>query len=814
MSKVKKMTHAHKGFKATLLASSIALACSPSAFAAQENAAVKEKKDMEVIQVTATRRAQSISSVPYNISAIGGGDLKQAGITDLGDLTKRLPGLSYTDRGARSGAFNSSIAMRGLSTEDGRLSGPLYTAPGVSTYVGETPLFANIRFYDIDRVEVLRGPQGTLYGSGSLGGTLRFIPNMPSLDGTEFEVSSGIAQTENGDGIDTELNAVVNFSLSDTFAVRANVGRSDNAGWIDRPQGYQLDKSTNPGTPKLADEGDYLHSPAALEAKKGINGEDSTYGRVAALWQPNDDLKATLAYNYQKDTSEGNPTRAVDYQDLGDYDTAALTDEPYESEIDLVSLDVEVNLGFATFTTSISTYDSEQTFGTDVTGNYQALGFYNYSYGDMPRPFIYNKSATSDSANIVEMRLVSQGDSPLSWVIGGFYMDQDTTASSEDHYPGYQDWADACFAADDGTNCGLGYFGVSDPMGLEVIKDKNFLSNSIANFTDTAFFGEVSYQISDAWQVTGGFRSFDQSFENEQASAAFFVDTVTRETNAIDDSGTLIKFNTSYQINDSAMAYFTRSEGFRRGGANALPVSVLDFSDPDFPDGVSVTTNDSLFTYAPDEVTNMELGIKGDTDMFRYSVALFDIEWENIQLNTTVTPYVLTAVVNAGTADSRGLEAEINTSLDNGVDITLGYSYVDATLSNPNTVALLEAGVDPDAVKGQRLPGVSEHTASIDVNYTQEVNDWYVVYGVNGTYRSDSISELNPDSNTSMDGTSFWNSYITLETDSWAFRLYADNIFNEAGVINTPHIDLTGPRRNELLSRPRSIGLNVTYSFF
>lgn len=810
------MTQFTIGFKASLLASSIAIACQSSAFAEEQEQEKKinKNKDMEVIAVTATRRSQSISSVPYNISAVGGDALKQAGITEIGDLVKRLPGVSFTDRGARSGAFSTSIAMRGLSTEDGRISSPLYTAPGVSTYVGETPLFANINFADLDRVEVLRGPQGTLYGSGSLGGTLRFIPNMPSLDGTEVELSTDISQTKNADGFNTELNGIFNFALTDSLAIRANIGHSDAAGWINQPYKYQLD---NEGVPLPADPNDYLDSPAAFENKENINDEDSTYGRIAALWQPNDDFKATLAYNYQQGNSGGNPARAVDYKDLGEYDSASLTDEPYSGETDLVSLDVEVNLGFATFTTSVSTYNSEQEFKSDSTGSYEAFGFYPYSYGVMPRPFIYNESINNSEADIVEMRLVSQGDSAISWVVGGFYMNQDTYISSADFYPGYTDWSAAC--SDEGRDdCGLGVSGVSDPMGLDPQKDQNFLSNSDANFKDAAIFGELSWQINEQWQITGGLRSFDQTFKNEQANGAFFVDTVSRVSKSIQADDTLFKFNTSYQLNDEAMLYFTRSEGFRRGGVNALPESVLDFSNPEFPDGVSIPTNPNLYIYVPDEVINMEFGVKGQLDMFRYSLAAFDIEWNNIQLDTLVTPYSLSAVINAGTAESRGIEAELNTLLDNGLDITVGYSYVDATLTDPAEESLNEAGINPDDVKGQRLPGVSEHTASLDVNYTQEISDWYLIYGVNGSYRSDSLSQLNPATNTITDGYSIWNSYIVAENDNWSFKLYVNNMFNEEGIINTPPLNpgdgAPDVRRNELISQPLTVGINIRYSFF
>lgn len=807
------MKQVSPAFKISTIATAIYLACTPTLYAQEEGELAKDK-DLEVISVTATRRSQSISSVPYNISAIGGDTLKQAGITSLGDLTKRLPGLSYTDRGARSGAFSTSIAMRGLSTEDGRISSPLYTAPGVSTYVGETPLFANIRFYDLDRVEVLRGPQGTLYGSGSLGGTLRFIPNMPSLEGTEFEVSTDMSQTKSADGFNTELNAIINLSLTDTVAVRANVGRTDAAGWINQPYKYQLDSA---GVPVLADPNDYLNSPAAFESKEAINDEDSTYGRIAALWQPNDDFKATLAYNYQKDNSGGNPARAVDYKDLGEYDSASLASEPYTGETDLISLDVEVNIGFATLTTSLSTYSSDQEFESDSTGSYEAFGFYSYSYGVMPRPFVRNESINNNEANIAEMRLVSQGDGPISWVVGAFYMDQDTYVSTSDYYPGYTDWSAACSNAGR-DDCGLGVAVIDDPQGLTPQKDQMFLSNSNANFTDTAIFGEITWQATEKLQFTGGLRSFKQTFDNEQVNGTFFVDLISKVNKSIDADDTLFKFNTSYQINDEVMVYFTRSEGFRRGGANALPASVLDFSNPEFPSGVPVETNPNLYTYTPDEVLNMELGIKGQTNDFRYSVAIFDIEWNDIQLDTLVTPYALAAVVNAGTAKSQGLEAEINTMLDNGIDITLGYSYVDAKLTDPSVEKLTEAGINPADVKGQRLPGVSEHTASIDVNYTQEIGDWYVIYGINGNYRSDARSQLDPALSTITSGYSTWNSYIATENDNWSFRLYVNNMFNEEGIINTPPLNpadgAADIRRNELLSRPLTVGVNVKYSFF
>jgi outer membrane receptor protein involved in Fe transport len=355
----------------------------------------------------------------------------------------------------------------------------------------------------------------------------------------------------------------------------------------------------------------------------------------------------------------------------------------------------------------------------------------------------------------------------------------------------------------------------ADAAGIAVLTDRNFLSQSVANFTDKAVFGELTWHISDDWQITGGARAFKQTFDNTQVNAVFFFDQITVSDQSSKESDVLFKFNTSYQINDEVMFYATRSEGFRRGGANALPSSVTIFGQEPTP------TNPDLLTYAPDEVTNLEMGFKGRVGDYRYSVAAFTIDWDNIQLNAQVTPFALAAVVNAGSAESNGLEAEFNAIYDNGFEVTFGYSFVDAKLTNPSEIGVLEAGIDPVAVKNRRLPGVPKHTASVDLSYGQDIGNWYVVYGLNGNYHSDSLSQIDPITSTDTSGYAMWNTSVLVENDRWGVRLFVNNLFNEEGVINTPHIfpNVAGPdsnpdlRRNELLSRPRVIGVNVSYVF-
>ncbi|MEM1110671.1 MAG: TonB-dependent receptor [Pseudomonadota bacterium] len=818
------MTNGGK-FRRNTLVVATGLACAISAQAEAQG-------ELEEILVTATRRAQSVQDVPYNISAISGDDLALAGITDLGALVRNVPGITYVDRGVRGTAFNSGLAMRGLSVDDGRLSSPLATAPAVSTYLGETPLFANLRMTDIDRVEVLRGPQGTLYGSGSLGGTLRFIPNLPSLESTEVEIAADVSSTDNADDLNYSTDLLVNLPLGDTLALRANLGYADYAGWIDKPRMLALDGA---GSPVLADPGDFLGSGPVFMGEDGTNDEQTTSARLALMWQPSDVFKATLAYQYQKDESDGSPIRAVSFPDYDEYDSPVLVDEPFEGEIDLLALDVEVDLGFATLTTSISTYESEQEFEGELTENYQQFDFYFYAYGAQPRPLVTDSNINSDEGTVVELRLASQGDGPFDWVVGAFYMDQDIRTLNSNSFVGYTAWADACNAADpagsDEGLCGAGTtFGTfksefqnpsfwfdgagpgeapnADAANFNVVEDEVYLIDSEANFEDQAIFGELTWNLTDAWQVTGGFRYFDQTFENSQVGGAVFVDAITRASREFEESDTLFKFNTSWDFSDNGMVYLTWSEGFRRGGANALPSAVVSF-------GELVPTDPGLFNYEPDTVENLEIGIKGSiNDRFTYTAALFDVDWEDIQLNTLVTPFALAAVVNLGEARSRGVELEFGGMVTDNLQVNLAYTYVDAELTDPDPVGSAEAGLNPAVIDGARLPNISENTVSVNAQYFQNLdNGMNIIYGLNGFYRSDFDSTIDPTQTETMDSYSLWDGFVTLEAERWSVRLFADNLFNEEGIMYITGLPAQGPRRWELMSRPRTIGVGARYAF-
>ena len=860
-------------FNKKLISAAVSLACAQTATA-----------DLEEIVVSATRRDAAVGDIPYNITAIQGEDLAAAGITDVAALAARIPGVSYTDRGTRGAAFNSGIAMRGLSTEDGRLSGPLATAPAVGTYVNETPLFVNLRLSDIERVEVLRGPQGTLYGAGSMGGTLRFIQAKPSMEGYEFEASADIGQTKNADGVNHSVDATINLPVSDSFALRANFGRSKSDGWVDRPRSYVIGANgepvavdpanTAPGVinstrlytgaytfePVLG-AGSNLGSAPVFQSVEGTNDEETTNGRISALWQPTDEFEALLAYQYQKDEANGNPVQAVGHPDYGKYDSPALIDEPFDGETEVLSLDMTQDLGFASVTGSLSHYEVEQEFSGEQTEFYRQFSFYSYTYGFMPRPLV-----TYDKADVFELRLTSQGDGNIDWVVGAFYMDQDIELLDSQSFPGYQDWADACAAANpeqndfptgvnDGNDgvtgaCGAGttlgayiapllngaaYVGGlpgehpnADAAGVTVVKDNVFIRDAVSNFTDKALFGELTWHVNDAWQLTGGFRTFKQEFSSSQVNAAILVDSVDRSTRSFEADDTLFKFNTSYDLTDDSMVYFTWSEGFRRGGANPIPLTLISFGTP-------YETALSSLDYNPDTVTNTEIGIKGRlADRFSYTVAYYDIDWDDVQLDASTTIFAFPTVLNMGEAESKGLELEFSGAVTDNFSVTFGYSYVDATLTNadpeaaeiaignpfdsPDAASLaanVATGASAAILSGTPLPGVSEHTASLDLEYFQEFdNGWSLTYDLNGTYRSKTTGELDPTLATTAPGFQIWNAYMVLDSgESWSARLYINNVFDEIGVINSANLAENGERRGQLISLPRTVGVGFSYRF-
>ncbi|HWM69853.1 MAG TPA: TonB-dependent receptor plug domain-containing protein, partial [Steroidobacteraceae bacterium] len=223
-------------------------------------AADSDAGGLQEVIVTASHREVSAQDLPISITAVTGKDLEKQGIADIAGLAHSMAGVSYTDKGPFGGVNGANLIIRGLNSEttSGLPAAASPVVPPVATYVDDTPLFFNLRLQDLDRVEVLRGPQGTLYGSGSLGGTVRFVQNPPDPKAFDAKLEGGVSDTAHTQQPNGDVNGMLNIPVTDAFAVRVNAGWSHDAGFINQPNLYVLDST---GAPVASQPGNLFSPP-------------------------------------------------------------------------------------------------------------------------------------------------------------------------------------------------------------------------------------------------------------------------------------------------------------------------------------------------------------------------------------------------------------------------------------------------------------------------------------------------------------------------------------------------------------------------
>jgi outer membrane receptor protein involved in Fe transport len=529
-------------FKKSALCIALSSALTTPTYAFEE----AETVGIERIQVTASRRASTVQEAPLNITALDSDVMKEQNISKLTDIARFVPGLSIPEQG-RGG---NNIIVRGLNTNS---TGPDNNGETVATYFGEMPLEVDVRLVDVERVEVLIGPQGTLYGAGTLGGAIRYIPNKAELDVKSFEFSVDAFSGAESDDLGGESSFVLNVPLiDDELAVRASVNHYNDPGFIDYNYVVKEGGVSNPDN--LAD----------TRKVEDANGEIVTTSRIALRWTPTEDIDATLTYLHQKGEFEGRSTTS--YQALGPtnplrnqigkYENTARYEEPDENTDSLISLDITVELGFAELVSATGFSESENVGQRDQTDLLYSL---NYSYETFPAFSAFTRETEDEESLTQEIRLVSQGDSALSWIVGGYYNKAtDNGGYSAEYTPGYG-----------------GFAGLSSPGDLE------YLSFGSDETVEKALFGELSYQVNDKLNVTVGARFYEYEIEASSAvSIAYWDDAVIPGTldfapgniKSTKDSGDgeLFKFNASYKFSDDVMLYTTVSEGFRLGGTNGI----------------------------------------------------------------------------------------------------------------------------------------------------------------------------------------------------------------------------------------------------
>ncbi len=777
----------------TAIAVSLALATTGPAAVAQTD----EESLLEEITVTATRRESSIQDVPYNISAVSGTALEAALITDQADLMRIVPGVAVVDRGYRNSGVINGIMIRGVNVDGSALGDySLSAVPTVSTYVNDTPLYANFVLRDVERVEVLRGPQGTLYGSGSLGGTVKYIMRDPSFDATTASVNLVASKVDGSEGEGYSGDVTVNFALSDVLALRVNAGTMDYPGITDYVNVYELDANGIPVAPNGV-----LDPEASYRVVEDADTVDIDYGRVSLLYEPGDKFTLRAAFQAQSDEIGGRRQETVGEDGFGrtyqEYENGSIQLEPSSRDAHLASLEMDLDLGFATLTSSTSSYEHDGDSISENTGFYAQAGFLAFYY-NYPRPMASAVRTYSDEAFVQELRLVSNTDGAFDYTLGAFYLDQDLGSTQQSFLRGFKQWWDTLVPA----------------AADAVTGDQDFDYARSETYKDLSIFGELTYHFSDTVRGTLGFRYFDNEFTNVTfVDLPLFAGVFTPETSRfeINDDDMLFKANLAWDITDNSMLYSTISEGYRRGGANAVPTSGTFAEDPGW------------LRYEPDSVVNYEIGIKSEFERVRLTAAAFLVDWSDAQVNTATTNWGFFAVLNGGDASTSGLELEIDGYVNENVEYRLGYAYVDAKLDDP--VFAPDNAVTPRALADAELPGTPEHTLNGTLILSRDVGNrarW--ITRLNAYYQSETRNAINnsPTFNVELDAFTLADVSTSLVFDSWDATLFIRNIGNERGVTGlfteaymgtAPGSGYFGNGNKQFLSLPRTVGFSVNLRF-
>ncbi len=751
---------------------------------------------LDTVTVTAQGREQNILDVPYNISAVEGDTIERANIQDTAELMRYVPGVGVIDRGARGSSTTSSIRIRGLNVDSSALGDfAVGAAATVATYVDKTPLYANFLLSDIDRVEVLRGPQGTLYGSGALGGAVRYIMRQPDFAYRSGRVSASLSSVEHSNSIGKSGSFTFNQPFSDTFAIRVNGTVNDFPGVTDYPNLYVLDQNGIPVAPSGR-----LSTDAAYRKGEDVDTVEQHYGRVALRWQPSEAVDLTFSYMAQADRFGGRRATSLGVDGYGrpyqDLEVGSIQEEPAARHVNLTSLEASFDLGFATLTSSTASSSHEGNLTSENTGFYAQNRWLANFYYNYPRPMASAVRGYADKSITQEVRLVSETGGTFDYTLGAFYQKQKRRIAQDSFLRGIHAWGQAAF----GT-------------GSPVLDDQDWMYRQNERFEEKAVYGELTWHATDTLQFTGGFRHFtdDTVVDVDQTTglSSFFRERSVSHGEE-NDSDTLFKGNVSWAFATDQQLYATVSEGYRRGGTNGTPTTGLFGEDK------------AWTSYQADTVRNYEIGVKGGIGRMTYNADVFYVDWENPQINSATTVWGFFAVQNVESASTRGVELEVSGSTENGFGYGLGYTYTDAHL---DADAIAADGAYVINFDGARLPGVPEHRVNGWASYGIPLGKGQLTLRGDAYYQSETDNVLNQKTSKQfyvIDDFSLFNLSATYTVDAWDVSLWLKNATDEAGITGliTDTRDGPSPSQNYFgngsrasVAQPRTLGLTVSYSF-
>lgn len=694
---------------------------------------------LEEMVVTANRREESLQEVSASITAFSTADIERKGFDSFADFAGSVPGLTLNESVKNRGVFN--IRGVSLSTLGGNSQDP------VSIYINDTPvtdtyaaaIAPDLRLFDVERIEVLRGPQGTLFGSGSLGGTVRIITNKPDATRAEAAGRIDFGSTKGG-GERRRYDAMVNVPLvADTLAVRVVGYYRDEEGWV---------KNTTLGT---------------------SNSTEDWGGRLSVLWTPNDafSLRAEVIHQ-DSEPEDGDSWDPA----AGKFRRASSIAAGRKAEITNYSLTAAYDFAdFATLSSITTMQRSKADYLVD-SGDLFGLGL----------PVVGRNDPWDTEFFVQELRLVSNSDSRLEWVVGAFFVDRESNMRYLLEVPGL----DALLGGVIGSDV---YF--ESPLG--------------ASSQEIAGYGDITFKLTDRWKVNAGVRRFwteatYQELNRNVLDFATFTYVKTSFKNEGTDSDYTWRAGLSFDVTDDAMLYANVSKGYRVGQVN--PNNGPSFVDPNdivIPEG-----------YGADSTINYELGAKTAWFGNRViaNIAAYYIDWRDIQIDGQRISDRRSFIANAGEARSHGLELELSARPTQALTLYTALTFQEAEVTDVPTHIVVPAA------EGDVLPGLVDFKFSGGFEYRWDIGatQWYV--RADGQYVGSSPNRLsgggtNPNFaiNESYENV---NAAIGFVTDWGEVTLYGENLTNnDAYIMNAGQL---GPDPINTL-RPRTAGVRISVRY-
>lgn len=656
-----------------------------------------DETDENVIIVTATKRDANLQDIPFSINAQTADDIEKTGATTLEDLSRNVAGLTVQNLGPGQ----SQVSIRGVSA--GQI---VRDQPGVKEQVGvyldesviSLSLFTpDLDLFDLNRVETLRGPQGTLFGSGSVGGTVRYITNQPKLGTTEGSVEANVNLVD-GDDLGGHVKGAVNAPLGDKAAIRA-------VGYFTRYGGFINARREGGGI------------------TEDINDGERYGGRIALTFEPSENVSITPRVIYQKISTDGfnrqevfnlyaNPfttTRpAVTFKEREQH---LLLQEGFEDETMIADATIKMGLGGVDLTSVSSYTDRDILVSRDasaLTGSVSVdLGF--------PTAGVLLPSNLRDTTKVKsftqEIRLSSNGDGPLQWVLGGFYSNTDRDYAQRLPTPGYDAFTDARFGA--GTSVAVANgFPLNSPYNADINYD----------IKQKAVFGEASYAFGEKFTLTAGGRYYDFSEDRLFQSGGLFSNG-DNQTGSTKSDGFTPRLLASFNASDSVTINAQASKGFRLGGIND-PLNIPLCSGG--ASGVDALTYGNRPRYDDETLWNYELGVKSQGRGFTFNAAAFYTDIKNLQVTADAGSCSSRVVFNVPKAHTQGIEFELSASPAQGLDLGISGSIVSAKFDSSvtTTAGAVIAGIRD----GNRLPTVPKFQLSANATYSFPVSDGAEAY--------------------------------------------------------------------------------------